>query len=264
MMKNSRAVYQHFRPEEQVFIEKCLDWIEQVETHYAFQVTEFLNPRQAMILKSLVAQTELVYFSSASSYDTEYVKVIIAPDYYVFDESDFDIALLELTYNVKFSSLTHRQIMGTLINQLGIKRTVFGDILMGEGRAQIVVEQAMASYFIQSIQKIGRMSVSLKQVPLTMLLPRKVAGQSMEILAASWRIDAIISEILRTSRSTVSKLLERDKVKLNYASVSKSFQELEVGDLLSIRGYGRFVIVADKGTSKSGKLKLTIEKITET
>ncbi|WP_369351147.1 RNA-binding protein [Streptococcus hillyeri] len=263
MVKNSRAVYQHFRPDEQLFIEKCLDLIQQVEATYTFQVTEFLNPRQVTILITLVNQAGLHYYSSSDHYDTEYAKIIIAPEYYVLDVDDFEISLLELTYNSKFNHLTHRQIMGTIINQLGIKRSVFGDILVSDGKVQLLVEQAMASYFIQTIKKIGKVSVGLKEVSLEILLPRIVNRQSQDVLVASWRADAIISEILRLSRSNAAKLLEKDKVKLNYTSLNKASQELETGDLLSIRGYGRYQIARNNGLSKSGKIKLTIEKITE-
>lgn len=263
MVNNGRAVYQHFRPDEQVFIEKSFDLIEQVEATYAFQVTEFLNPRQVSILSSLIKQAGLSVYFSTDYYDTEYAKVLVAPDYYTLDLNDFGISLLELSYNPKFNHLTHRQIMGTLINHLGVKRSIFGDILLAEGKAQILVESSMASYFVQNVTKIGKVTVALKEVELNHLLPLLVHRQSQEILVASWRADAIVSETLSLSRSNVTKLFDKEWVKLNYASLGKSSQELEVGDLLSIRGYGRYQIAQQKGYSKSGKIKLTIEKITE-
>lgn len=175
------------------------------------------------------------------------------------------LELVCLNYLTILSShnLTHRQIMGTLINQLGVKRSIFGDILLAEGKAQILVESSMASYFVQNITKIGKVTVALKEVELNHLLPLLVHRQSQEILVASWRADAIVSETLSLSRSNVTKLFDKEWVKLNYASLGKSSQELEVGDLLSIRGYGRYQIAQQKGYSKSGKIKLTIEKITE-
>ncbi|WP_161980607.1 YlmH family RNA-binding protein [Streptococcus sp. S784/96/1] len=263
MVKGDRVVYQHFHPDEQTFIEKCLDLIEQVEATYTFQVTEFLNPRQVAILLSLVNQTGLSCYASSDYYETEYARVLISPDYYVLNLEDFEISLLEFSYNTKFNHLTHRQILGTLINQLGIKRSIFGDILIAEGKVQILVETNMASYFSQNIGKIGKISVSLKEKNLNFLLPRMVHKQEKDILVTSWRADVIISEILNLSRSNAVKLIEKDNVKLNYASLGKVSQDLEVGDLLSIRGYGRYEIARENGLSKSGKIKLTIEKITE-
>lgn len=263
MVTSAKSLFQHFRPEEQSFIEKSFDLIDHVESTYAFQVTEFLNPRQVSILVSLVAKAGLKSFVSSDYFDTEYAKVLVSPEYYEFDQSDFEISLLELTYNPKFNHLTHRQMLGTLINQLGVKRSVFGDILLAEGCAQILVESSLASYFIQTITKIGKVTVQLKEVSLDKILPRIEKTQAIDILSASWRVDAILGEALKLSRANAVKLIEKDKVKLNFASLSKSSQELEVGDLLSIRGYGRYRIAQFKGLSKSEKIKLVIERITE-
>ena len=263
MVNNSKAVYQHFRPEEREFIDRSLDVIRQVQENYAYQVTDFINPRQVTILESLVAQAGLISYSSSGYFDTEYAKVIVAPDYYSLDLDDFDIDLLELTYNSKFNHLSHRQIMGTLINQLGIKRSLFGDILLTEGRAQVLVERHMSPYFLQHVTKIGKVPVHLAKVDFNNLLPRQIAYQSRDILTVSWRVDAILSETLKVSRSYVLKLLEKDKVRLNYTSLGKASQELVVGDLLSVRGYGRFIIANSSGQSKSGKHKMTIHHITE-
>lgn len=49
-------VYQHFRPDERPFIDTVEDWIEQVTMQYAPLLTEFLDPRQAYILETLVRQ----------------------------------------------------------------------------------------------------------------------------------------------------------------------------------------------------------------
>lgn len=52
-------IYQHFRAEEQEVIEKTYDLIKQVEDTYSFCVTEFLNPRQITVMKSILGQTKL-------------------------------------------------------------------------------------------------------------------------------------------------------------------------------------------------------------
>lgn len=263
-MAKSDNVYQHFRPEEQLFIEKSLDIISQVESNYAFQTLGFCNPREVAILTNLVGQTDLSCFVSTTYYDTEYAKVIIAPEYYELDMSDFEITVLQFSYNSKFNQITHRQVLGTLLNQLGVQRSLLGDILIGEGCVQLVVQSGMASYVSQSITKIGKVSVKWKEVLPSELLPRIDKGKPIEILVASLRIDSILSEILRLSRNNSIKLIEKDKVRLNYASILKASQEVVVGDLLSIRGYGRYIISEHNGFTKSGKNKLIIEKIIET
>lgn len=61
-MVNHKQLYQHFHPEEYPFIEKMSDMINRVDSHYLLEVTDFLNPREITILKSLAAPTDLKVF----------------------------------------------------------------------------------------------------------------------------------------------------------------------------------------------------------
>ncbi|SDB45744.1 RNA-binding protein YlmH, contains S4-like domain [Streptococcus henryi] len=259
MVQNS--LYQHYRKEEYDFVDKVRDLINKVESTYTMDVTEFFNPRQVEIVKSLCHYYGVQVFASSDYYDMEYAKVIIAPEYYVFDFLDFNIALVEISYNAKFNQLTHSQIMGTLINQLGIKRTVFGDILVQSDRAQLLVDRSMLSYFTSHIAKIGRASVTLKEIDFSKLLVPESQSQSIEILVSSMRLDKVLAAVLKISRSQSTKLIEADKVKVNYRQSNKISEMLQIGDKLSIRGFGRFSIVSDNGLSKNGKYKLTIDKM---
>lgn len=89
--------------------------------------------------------------------------MIVAPDYYDWDEADFQIALVEITYQAKFNQLTHGQILGTLINELGIKRSLLGDIFVETGYAQLMINRQLLGYVLTTISKIARASVSLKK-----------------------------------------------------------------------------------------------------
>ena len=100
-------VYQHFQANEHHFIDRCLDWMSQVEETYSVISTFFLNPREVEILKTLANKREVQVFSSAELAQTELVKIILAPNFYVLDKDDFDIALLEISYAIKFLSLIH-------------------------------------------------------------------------------------------------------------------------------------------------------------
>ena len=115
-----KGLYQHFRPDEYDFIEKIDDLARRVEETYAYALTDFLNPRQVDIAKSVIGNRGLHYFVSSDYYPAEYARLIVAPDYYEFNPEDFELTLLEVNYNSKFNQLTHSQIMGTLLHKLGI------------------------------------------------------------------------------------------------------------------------------------------------
>lgn len=257
-----RHLYQHFSISDKDFIDQSLDLISRVEERYVFQVTRFLDPHKARILETLANRAGIQFFSSLEIVQTELVKVILAPDYYVLDEADFDMVLLEIQYPNKFYTLRHGQIMGTLLNQLGIERSTFGDILLDSTKAQIFVERKFSTFFMDHVTKIAKVPVTLKQVPFSDRLEVQTQVRTRDILVSSLRLDKIISCVLKISRSDATRLIHSKKVKVNYDSVEQVDFHLNLQDLVSVRGFGRFKIVQENGLSKNDKHKLTVEVIT--
>ncbi|WP_294426397.1 RNA-binding protein [uncultured Streptococcus sp.] len=257
----SQGVYQHFRPEEHDFIDKITRLAQRVEETYAYVLTEFLNPRQIEIAKTVVNHFGLKAFVSSDYYASEYARLIIAPEYYVCQVEDFELALLEVRYQSKFAQLSHAQIMGTLLNHLGIKRTVIGDILVTDGYAQVLVLRNMSDYIRIHTTKIARTSVSLREIPLSDIIVANQASLQLNVIVSSMRLDKILATVLKLSRTQAAQLIGTGKVKLNYQLIDKTATVLQVGDLVSVRGFGRFSILSDNGITKNGKLKLTIDKM---
>lgn len=180
-------LYQHFRPEERFFVERVGDLATRVEQQYVIETTEFLDPRQVAIVRSIVGQYDLNLFVSSDYYQMEYAKVIVAPNYYLLNQSDFEMSLIDIRYNGKFAHLNHAQIMGTLLNQLGIKRHLIGDILVSEGRAQVFVDRSMSTYLIANTEKIAKVGVALKEVSLEQLIVPEIDSKQYLILSSSLR-----------------------------------------------------------------------------
>ncbi|AGM98352.1 RNA-binding protein [Streptococcus iniae] len=259
-MTKQKDILQHFHPDEYPFIEKIKDVIQKVDQTYVLHVTDFLNPRQITIAKNVVAHSGLHCYSSTDSFQSEYGRLIIAPDYYQLDEADFEISLLEMRYHAKFNQLKHSQILGTLINELGIKRSLIGDILVEEGYAQLMVCQHLLSYFLGNITRIARTSVSLKEIDFSKQIIPKMQASMVDVTVSSLRIDRLMASILKLSRHQAIKLIASEKVTINYRKINKASDLLEVGDLVSVRGFGRFMLMADNGFTKNGKHKLTLSK----
>lgn len=254
-----KEIYQHFHPEDHEFIDRCIELSERVIERYSVEVTSFLNPHQVTILRNVAASYPLQVFVSSDDRKMEYAKVIVAPDYYQLDPSDFDLSLLEITYSSKFHQLTHSQVLGTIVHQLGVDRKSFGDILMGDGRIQVFVEQRFALYFMNHVQKISRVPVKIKEVPLSQQLILEEESQSRDILVSSYRLDKVISAGFKLSRSQASQLVSSGLVKVNYATTSNVSYAVGLNDLVSVRRFGRLKIVSENGISKSGKYKITVE-----
>lgn len=257
-----RSVFQHFRPEEAFLVERFQDLGRQVEDQYRLHLTEFLDPRQLEIARNILAGYSVQVFSSSDFWQSEYARLVIAPDYYELDLADFELALLEINYHRKFNQLSHRQILGALLNQLGLKRSVLGDIILTEDVAQVLVDRAKLAYLQEMVTKIGRAKVHLKEVPLSQLVRAQDSGEKDLLLVSSLRLDKLVAAVCHLSRDKASHLIATEKVKRNYSLTTKPAEQTLVGDLISVRGFGRFRLLEDQGQTKNGKHKLIIERLT--
>ena len=128
-----KDVLQHFRKEEEPFIEKVQDWIFEVNDYYTPKLLDFLNPRERFIVESLVRQAGLELHTYGGFENAERERVIIAPDYFVPTPADFQIQISAIKYPEKFATIEHRDVLGSMM-ALGVDRAQFGDIILDGSR----------------------------------------------------------------------------------------------------------------------------------
>ena len=251
-----QEVYQHFRKEEQPFIDSAQYWITQAEETYTPYLTDFLDPRQQYILEMLVGKKGEVHLQFYGGYEAaERKRAIICPEYFSPNQSDFEIELTEVVYPSKFASLTHGKILGTLIGT-GMKRELFGDILSDGTRWQFLLASNIASYVHSQITKIGKVSVRLESRTYTDLIMPIDDWTIVHDTVSSLRLDTVIAAIYNISRQRAKELVSSGKVKLNWSVFERPDFELGLLDIVSIRGYGRIQIKAIEGKSKKDKWRV--------
>jgi len=252
----TKGFYQHYSQEDHVFIDRVLELVARVEQQYSFELTSFLNPHQVDILRQIGAHHGLQVFSSAEIYPTEYARVILAPSYYQLEASDFEMSLLEVLYPGKFYRLSHSQVLGSLLHQLGIERKSFGDILV---KIHIYVDERFSSYFKENLKKIAKASVKIREIDCRERISVEEPSKFKDLLVTSVRLDKLVASTFKLPRSVAVQLVQSGQVKVNYATIDNPSRMIQVADLISVRKYGRFKILSENGLSKSGKYKLTVE-----
>lgn len=255
----NKGIYQHFSIEDRPFLDKGMEWIKKVEDSYAPFLTPFINPHQEKLLKILAKTYGLACSSSGEFVSSEYVRILLYPDYFQPEFSDFEISLQEIVYSNRFEHLTHAKILGTVINQLGIERKLFGDILVDEERAQIMINQQFLLLFQDGLKKIGRIPVSLEERPFTEKIDKLEQYRELDLSVSSFRLDVLLSNVLKLSRNQANQLIEKKLVQVNYHMVDKSDYTVQVGDLISVRKFGRLRLLQDKGQTKKEKKKITVQ-----
>lgn len=255
MAEATTAITQHFRPEEAPFIQLASDWIRQSEDEYRTILTPFLNPREQYILTTLVNRADDLtsHFDGGVS-GAESQRAIIAPAVYEIDQTAFELAVLEINYPTKFTELHHAAILGALMHA-GIKRAVVGDILGQDQRWQIIVDSKMLTYIQQTVTMIGRVKITWTVLPLTQAITAQDDWEETFTLLPSLRLDAVIAATFDISRSLAKTLITQQQVRLNWVTQAKPDHTVEVGDLISVRKYGRVKLAIMDGYSKKDKIK---------
>lgn len=250
------SVYQHFRPEEKEFIDQVLNWKDQVENTYAPKLTDFLDPREQLILKSIIGEhSGILADLFGGTPNTERKRALIFPDYYESDEEDFLICLFEIDYPKKFVSIEHPQVLGSLMS-LGLKRGKFGDILFEDDRIQFFVTEEIEEYVRLQLESIGRASVTLNKKPFAEAITADEEWRECSVTSSSLRLDTVISAIYNISRQKSQLFIQQGLVKVNWTLIENPSFECREGDLISVRGQGRSKIMEIEGKTKKEKWRI--------
>ncbi|MBV5221228.1 RNA-binding protein [Staphylococcus hominis] len=252
-------IYQHFRNEEQPLIDQLLDKFEQVNQQYAPVLTSFLDPRGQYILEVIVGSFEDMKVSYFGGQSAERKRAIIAPSYFEPTEGDFEEVLIQINYPEKFVSIQHQHVLGTLMS-LGIEREQVGDILVGD-TIQFVLTKQLESYIMMELTKIKGATVKLDSIPFKDMIQSKENWNIHHSTVSALRLDVVLKEMIRKSRSIAKQLIEKKRVKVNHTLIDSPDFQLQNNDLLSIQGFGRARIVDIGGKTKKEKVHITYQTL---
>ncbi|TYS61533.1 RNA-binding protein [Sutcliffiella horikoshii] len=254
------SIYQHFRQEEHDFIDQVLEWKVSVIELYASKLTDFLDPREQEIVKSVVGNNDdvkLAFHGGANG--AERKRALLYPPYLEPSADDFGLKAYDLSYPEKFVKIEHRQVLGSLMG-IGLKRSKFGDIYFHDSSIQIVLSAEVSAFVEMQLQEVGKVKVSLNELPLEHLESTETSWEEASTTAASLRLDVMIASIYNLSRQKAQLLIGAKKVKINWKLVEQTAFECQEGDILSVRGFGRSKLLTVDGKTKKDKWRIIVGK----
>lgn len=222
-------------------------------------MTSFLDPREQYILKVIVGSFEDMKVSYFGGQSVERKRAIIAPSYFEPTEDDFEEVLIQINYPEKFVSIQHQHVLGTLMS-LGIEREQVGDILVGD-TIQFVLTKQLESYIMMELTKIKGATVKLDSIPFKDMIQSKENWNIHHSTVSALRLDVVLKEMIRKSRSIAKQLIEKKRVKVNHTLIDSPDFQLQNNDLLSIQGFGRAQIVDIGGKTKKEKVHITYQTL---
>ncbi|PFH89483.1 RNA-binding protein [Bacillus sp. AFS088145] len=250
------SIYDHFRKEEHVFVDKVISWKEQAIERYSIKLTDFLDLREQMIMQSIIGnQGECFVAFFGGREDCERKRAIIYPSFYTPVEEDYSLVAFDLVYATKFHTLSHRQVLGTLMS-LGITRGKFGDILLKNDMIQVIVADEIASFVESNFNSVGKSPIKLKRISFKELIESDDVWQTNNGTVSSLRLDVLLSEFYNISRQKAQSLIKAEHVKVNQRVIDATSFLCEEGDLFSVKGFGRGMLMSIDGLSKKEKWRI--------
>lgn len=149
-------------------------------------------------------------------------------------------------------NFSHRDFLGAIMN-LGIEREVVGDIAIKGKRAYIFCTEKIAPYIAENLVQVKHTSmrcVVLEEAPEIL----KPMFEKREVTAASERIDAILGKLCNLSRSQSILAFREKKVFVNGRQCENNSYQLKPKDVVTFRGFGKFVYEGMKYETKKGKV----------
>ena len=92
------------------------------------------------------------------------------------------------------------------------------------------------------------------------IIKKEVKIEEVSIIVPSLRLDNIVSDLVKTSRSKAKQIIEQERVFVNGQNETKMAKQVKIGNIITIRGKGRFIVKEQTGTTRSGRAVLKIEK----
>lgn len=243
-------------PEYERKIDIFKDKVNRVKKTNTEVFTDFLNPDEREILKH-ICKKEGLYFSFLGGIgDFERAICAISP---YDDLKDFPIEVVRIAGNSKFEKLDHRDYLGAILS-LGISRDKIGDINLFEETAEVWVCSTISSYILNNLNKIKHASVKVEIIKQCEAQIREQKFKDMLINVSSMRLDCIVSALIGISRNDAVSIIKKGNVKVDYVPIEETAKKVDEKNLISIKGFGRFIINNIISKTKSDRLKIYAKK----
>ncbi len=249
--------------EEQLLFRRLRDLADTCYSRNIPVYTDFLNLNEQTVFLSKLSEFSHVRTVLHGGYEGAERKIVcFLPAYEEDGPSGAQLPFLPLRIRSsagKFTvPCTHRDYLGAVLN-LGIERGKIGDILVGEGQAHLLCMRSMADFLTENLTSVRRNPVLCARAELSELAAQVVFTE-MSGTVASLRMDSLLALFMKSSRSASGSVLDGERVFVNGRLCTSHSAVPRKGDVISVRGFGKFVFDGVSSSTKKGRLFITIRK----
>lgn len=226
------------------------DLVKQNNKYQITRYSAFLKPNECTIITKYLKENIQYRFDGGFPSAT-FKRLIIG------DKQDNNVCCLTCRVKSDFISLSHRDVLGALMN-LGLKREQFGDLWIDDDLIVIYLALEISQYVIDNLEQINKLKVKFVLTDKIILPNDKLLVFTKTI--ASFRLDSVVSALLGVSRNNAQTLIRQKLVFVNYEALEENSYLCNNYDTISIRGYGRYVIMEVIKITKKERLLLKFGK----
>ena len=226
--------------------------------------TRFLNEAElALTLRDPILRGEN-YLVSGGYKDSIRARIIF-PAYWEEESVNLTeyVECVKITGS-KYTKLSHSDFLGSLTG-IGISRDALGDIVVSEDNTSAVLfcEPSIKKFLLcepSPLERVGREKVKISDYIPGDDFSSGRGYKPVCLFVSSMRLDCIAAALTGVSREKIKETIASGNVVLNYIVAESTDKTLCTGDILSIRGNGKYRIDISAGMTKKGRIKLNVLK----
>lgn len=218
----------------------------------------FLDERQQAVARAVLREkgvTDAVFYGGYP--DAERTILGVFPAFLPPEDALFPVRAVAFHFRPS-ATLSHRDVLGALMSA-GIRRDKVGDIVCTAGRAVVMADEEMAPFLAEAVTKIAGEGVRA-EYPYDTPVAVQREFRVIQNTVASPRLDAVVHVALGTSREEAARRITMGLVSRNHLPTTAVAETVCEGDILSVRGAGRFRVAQIGPTTKKGRLILKVEQ----
>ena len=265
-MDKQKILSDYKKQEDKILLAQILDKIEFSKQREKLEYTDFLDMYQVSLVKSFMKKIDFENYILYGGFEnSERNVLIIYPEKYNLNmiEKNYSkiIKVIRITLNdEEKGKYSHRNYLGGIV-KLGMKREKVGDILVSDDGADILVKEETAETLKQELGTLTRFeNARIEIVELENVREQEIKLEELSIIVPSLRLDNFVSDLAKTSRSKAAQIIDSERVFINGQNETKASKQIKLGDVITIRGKGRFVVKEFSGTTRSGRTVVKVEK----
>lgn len=242
--------------EQELCKKRLIDLANQAASREVVTFSNFLNLNEQNIFHE-IQRTLAVSTRAFGGYElAERQMIAFIPDA-LYYEWNYPICCIcaKPSYPKFAEKLSHRDVLGAIMS-LGIERGKIGDIICKEQEYYIFCDEMISGFLLEQLGQIRHTMMDLSILDDWSDIQVNADFEEREESIASNRIDCIIAKAYHLSRSEAARYLVEEKVFINGRCITNCNASCNTGEIVSVRGKGRFIFRNTDTINKKGKLRV--------